>query len=398
MRFIMRQKLFAALFTLAVMVIVCFNVMADGNTSKTIEEEESRVNENQEKLDNIQSLLTELNSSKNDLDEYLAKLNESYNAISSYIEELDIEKQTKQSEIESINLELERAEIEQTDQYEAMKLRIKYMYETGDSGYINALFSDESLSEILNKVEYTAQLLEYDRTKLEEYEQLLTYIAATKLQLEEELEKLEQLVNEQQEQKRQMSDMMAQAAENIRSKEAEIDEAESRAEALAKEIQEGKESIEELKAEESRRIEESIRQSIEQASREAAGIQEESTTSQPYEASEEDVMKLAAIMYCEARGEPYEGILAVGTVVMNRVADPRFPNTVEEVIMSPGQFSPVASGHYAIALSKGANETCIKAAREVLYDNVRTGPWLYFRTINNIIQGTIIGNHVFYYR
>lgn len=195
-----------------------------------------------------------------------------------------------------------------------------------------------------------------------------------------------------------MSSMMSDATANIRNKENEIDAAEARAEQLAIEIQAGKDTIEELKEEESRRVAESIRQSIEQASREAAGISDATTESFTYNPDDEDLMRMAAIMYCEARGEPYEGILAVGTVVMNRVEDPRFPNTIEEVIMSPKQFSPVASGLYAIAYAKGANETCIKAANEVLYGGVRTGNWLYFRTVNNIIQGTVIGNHVFYYR
>lgn len=394
----MKQKFFAFIFTCVAIAFVGANVMADNTIGSSIDEEESRVNEKEEKLDEIQGLLTKLNASKADMDEYLKNLNDSYSAIASYIEELEQSRLQKQQQIESINAELEKAQTDKKEQYDAMKLRIKYMYETGDSSYIMALFSDESLSDILNRVEYTAELLEYDRTKLEEYEKLLTYIEASRIELEAEAAELDRLSAEQGEKQQQLASLMSEAADNISSKEAEIDEAESRAEALAEEIQAGKDTLEELRAEESRRIEESIRQSSEQASREAAGIFEESTTAPQYDASDADVMKMAAIMYCEARGEPYEGILAVGSVIMNRVADPRFPNTVEDVIMAPGQFSPVASGLYAIALAKGANETCIKAAKEVLHGGVRVGPWLYFRTINGIIQGTIIGHHVFYYR
>lgn len=393
-----KQKILAALFTSIVAAFVAANVRADNTYQENINAEESKVNEKEEKLDEIQSLLSGLNASKTNLDEYLADLKNSYNAISEYMEDLDAEILEKQKQIDNINTELEKAKAERTEQYEAMKLRIKYMYEADDLSYMEVLFSDASLSEILNKIEYTSELLEYDRSKLLEYEQLLTYIEAARLELTEELEDLNALLSDQQQRQSEMSSMMADAAVNIRDKENEIDEAESKAEQLAIEIQAGKDTIEELKEEESRRIAESIRQSIEQASREAAGMSDVTTESFSYDPEEEDLMRLAAIMYCEARGEPYEGILAVGTVVMNRVADPRFPNTIEEVIMSPKQFSPVASGLYAIAYAKGANETCIEAASEVLYDGVRTGNWLYFRTVNNIIQGTIIGNHVFYYR
>ena len=366
----MKQKIFPVFFTCIVAAFVAANVKAENSYQENINAEESKVNEKEEKLNEIQSLLGGLNESKSNLDEYLSGLKDSYNAISEYMENLNAEILEKQKQIDDINKELEKAKIERAEQYEAMKLRIKYMYETGDSSFIEVIFSDASLSEILNKVEYTSELLE----------------------------NLNALLADQQQRRTEMSSMMSDATANIRNKENEIDAAEARAEQLAIEIQAGKDTIEELKEEESRRVAESIRQSIEQASRDAAGISDATTESFTYNPDDEDLMRMAAIMYCEARGEPYEGILAVGTVVMNRVEDPRFPNTIEEVIMSPKQFSPVASGLYAIAYAKGANETCIKAANEVLYGGVRTGNWLYFRTVNNIIQGTVIGNHVFYYR
>lgn len=394
----MKQSLVAVLFTCVVLIFVGMNMDIRADFEESIEQEESKVNEKQDKLENIRQQLSELNNSKTDLDEYLRGLNDSYGAISDYLTEVENDVLLKQEEIASINVELDKAKTNCAEQYEAMKKRIKYMYETGDTQWIFALFSNESLSEILNKVEYNSKLIKYDREKMEEYEELLIYIEAVKIELEKEVAGLEELKLDREQQKESLSALMAQAAENIGKKEAQIDEAESKAIELAEEIQRAKDSIEELKAEESRRIEESIRASIEAASKEQAGIYEEATTAAPYEASEEEVMMLAAILYCEARGESYQGILAVGSVVMNRVASPKFPNTIEEVIMSPGQFSPVASGLYAIALAKGANETCIQAAREVLYDGVRIGPWLYFRTVNNIIQGTIIGNHVFYTR
>lgn len=394
----MKQKIFPVFFTCIVAAFVAANVKAENSYQENINAEESKVNEKEEKLNEIQSLLGGLNESKSNLDEYLSGLKDSYNAISEYMENLNAEILEKQKQIDDINKELEKAKIERAEQYEAMKLRIKYMYETGDSSFIEVIFSDASLSEILNKVEYTSELLEYDRSKLLEYEQLLTYIEAARLELIGEMENLNALLADQQQRRTEMSSMMSDATANIRNKENEIDAAEARAEQLAIEIQAGKDTIEELKEEESRRVAESIRQSIEQASRDAAGISDATTESFTYNPDDEDLMRMAAIMYCEARGEPYEGILAVGTVVMNRVEDPRFPNTIEEVIMSPKQFSPVASGLYAIAYAKGANETCIKAANEVLYGGVRTGNWLYFRTVNNIIQGTVIGNHVFYYR
>ena len=65
-----------------------------------------------------------------------------------------------------------------------------------------------------------------------------------------------------------------------------------------------------------------------------------------------DLELLAALIECEAGGEPYEGKLAVGSVVLNRVASSHFPNSVVGVIYQSGQFSPVASGRFATVLAR----------------------------------------------
>ncbi len=99
-----------------------------------------------------------------------------------------------------------------------------------------------------------------------------------------------------------------------------------------------------------------------------------------YVPSDSDLYLLGAIIQCEADGEPYEGKLAVGSVVMNRVRSSYFPNTVSGVIYQSGQFSPVASGRYALRLEQGVNNTCMQAAQEVLNGNI-TNSCLYFRTV-----------------
>ena len=104
---------------------------------------------------------------------------------------------------------------------------------------------------------------------------------------------------------------------------------------------------------------------------------------------------LARIIECEAGGEGDTGMRAVACVVMNRVRSSHFPNTVAGVIYQGGQFSPVASGRFATVLAKGASQSCVQAAAEVLGGNI-TINCLYFRRNNGTIPGTVIGNHVFY--
>ena len=82
-------------------------------------------------------------------------------------------------------------------------------------------------------------------------------------------------------------------------------------------------------------------------------------------ASTTDVALLAAILYCEA-GTNYNGMLAVGTVIMNRVSSPRFPNSLRGVIFQAGQFAPTWNGALERALKNGVPNSCYKAAKAVL--------------------------------
>ena len=115
-----------------------------------------------------------------------------------------------------------------------------------------------------------------------------------------------------------------------------------------------------------------------------------------YPTDEDTMMLLAALIHCEARGESYEGQVAVGAVVMNRVRSSRFPNTIYEVIFAPGQFSPAMDGKVDKVLESGnINESCIKAAKEALSGVSNVGDLKFFRTVNGR-EGLVIGNHVFY--
>lgn len=105
---------------------------------------------------------------------------------------------------------------------------------------------------------------------------------------------------------------------------------------------------------------------------------------------------LAALIYCEAGGESYEGQVAVGAVVMNRVRSPAYPDTIHGVIYASGQFTPAMSGKLNRVYESGKySESCIRAAEEALSGVSNVGDLTHFRR-NNGREGLVIGNHVFY--
>ena len=88
----------------------------------------------------------------------------------------------------------------------------------------------------------------------------------------------------------------------------------------------------------------------------------------------EDLDLLSRLIYAESGNQPLEGKIAVGNVVLNRVASPLFPNTVADVIYQPNQFSPAGSGH----LSRTPNAESVVAAKLCLEGANTAGNALYF--------------------
>lgn len=119
-----------------------------------------------------------------------------------------------------------------------------------------------------------------------------------------------------------------------------------------------------------------------------------------FDYNSEDLELLARLIHGEARGEPYEGQVAVGAVVLNRVKSPGFPNTIREVIFQKNQFIAVSDGQFYLE----PNETAYRAARDALsgrdpslgalfFYNPKTAKTLYWLSTRETT--VVIGNHVF---
>lgn len=89
-----------------------------------------------------------------------------------------------------------------------------------------------------------------------------------------------------------------------------------------------------------------------------------------------DIQLLARAINGEARGEPYEGQVAVGAVILNRVKDSSFPNTISGVIYQPGAFTAVADGQINVPISEGS--TVYKAARDAMNGWDPTNGCIYY--------------------
>lgn len=356
-------------------------------TEQKIEDTKEKLSELEEKKKQTDKKVEELESTKENLTDELGDMDAELTKISTSLTGLEKKIAEKQSSIQETKKQLKKAEKKSEEQYQSMKSRIKYMYEHGNDSLWTSILSAKSISDFINRTEYVESIAEYDREKLEEYQKLCEQIAADKKQLEEEENQLEALKEDTKEKEQQMSSLIASTKENINRSEKELGDAKELSQSYEEEIE--KQKAYEAQLEEQKAKEDAARMA------EIKKQEEEGANGANVTAQEGDLELLAALIQCEAGGEPYEGKLAVGSVVLNRVASSYFPNTVVGVIYQSGQFSPVASGRFATVLAQGADASCTQAAQEVLNGKI-TIKALYFRRNNGIIQGTVIGNHVFY--
>ncbi len=138
----------------------------------------------------VEKLKKELEQSKNDLTAYVTQLDQQLSGIQEKIQQYNTMITQKEEEIEETTRELEEAIKQQEDQYEAMKKRIKFMYEKGDTFYLELLFTSGGFSDMTNKADYIESLSRYDRNKLEEYVATKELVQLCKEELEAEKEVL----------------------------------------------------------------------------------------------------------------------------------------------------------------------------------------------------------------
>ena len=375
---------------IAIALLICgisiTTVYADV-TQEDLDNAKEKIENLQNQVDKVEKELDKYNDKKESLEGDLKKLNTNLQTLADELNQLENDISSKQLEIAITADELDAAEKRSAKQYEDMKTRIQFMYENGDVSLLAMLLSSNSISDFLNRTEYVTRINSYDRAKLEEYQQLQAEIATKKENLEEEETVLLALQEQMEIKKKEVNTLIVATKDNIKKTKTEIASAEKDKKELEKKLKEWENYEKELE----------MQKAKEDLARweEIQNMDREDWSGVPYPPAEGEAYLLAAIIQCESEGEPYEGKLAVGSVVLNRVRSASFPNTITGVIYQNKQFSPVASGRLAYRLEAGVNDECKRAALEVLNGNI-TLNCLFFRRNNGVIQGIVIGNHVFY--
>lgn len=210
-------------------------------TNDSIRQKEAEINKAKEEkqalqsgLTNVKELKKQLEASKADLANYVAELDANLQKIQAKIDELKRMISEKEEQIEIKTQELEEALEVQQAQYEAMKTRIRFMYERGDTLFLELILGSGSFGEMLNKADYIEMLSSYDRKMLDEYVAYAEYVALCREGLEEEKKVLDEAKIAVEEEEASLNELIAdkeqemyKMSSDIQSKEAAIREYEA---------------------------------------------------------------------------------------------------------------------------------------------------------------------------
>lgn len=222
-------------------------VTEDDASTKSLQEAQDEKAQLEKALKEAQGTIEDLKDSKGDIESKVTELNQQLIDISARITDLENQLTAKSEDIQETKDELAGAKEREAQQYADMKVRIQFMYENGQTSYLEALLSSRNISEFLNSADYIAQIQSYDRQKLTEYQDTVESIVNLEAQLEQEYTDLETLKSTVESNKATVAAMMRQKESELADISGDIEDAQSDADYYAAEIQAQEELIAAIK-------------------------------------------------------------------------------------------------------------------------------------------------------
>lgn len=309
MKLYLRQRLQAGVALVCTLAIVCFTVPVFAEDSAALSK---KTNALQSELDGI---------------------NKDMLSVSKEIESIQMQSEVMSGEILRTQDSLDKAQKNEDKQYQDMKVRIKYLYETGNSSLLELLFSAKDMADFLNKADFIQNVSDYDRDMLDKLRDIRKEVAAKEATLKAQKGALGELKTK----------LTAQQAE-----------LKKKAESTSTDLAAYQARLQQVRAQETAA-----------ASKFVTSTDGSTVKTDAVKVTDNEKKLLASIIECESY-QDYNSLLAVATVIMNRVGDPRFPNTIAEVVYASNQFEPVTLGSLDAVLAKGPSALSMQVAEDAL--------------------------------
>lgn len=349
--------------------------------------------------DTVDSLEKQTNGLQNQLD----SLNQDLTSLSAEITDLASKIEDTDASVQKAELDLAAAKLDEQLQYAAMKKRIKYMYESGNTSLLQIIFSSESMGDFLNKAEFVKNITEYDRNMLDELQQVHDLVAKKDADLKAEQASLAEMKTNLDQQEQELNDKISSTSGELQASSEALAKAKEAQAAAAAALKKKQEEAAQAAAEKQKQ-EEAAQAAASNTSGSSGNVDSgnsggNTTITVPDTPAETtDLVLFAAILQCEAGGYNYDGILAVATVIMNRVESPAYPNTISGVVYQSGQFAPTWDGNLSRVLQSGPVSLCYQVAQDALGGArlASVSGCYQFRSASTGVSGINVGGNVFF--
>ena len=386
----MKKRYISAALALIICAVSVTEVPA---VTKTEAEKQKQEAEN--KLSSVSDDIDRLSEEKEELSEQLDAINAELVDLLLTVDIIEDDISGKQAEIDQATVEYEEARQKEHDQQEAMKLRIKFMYEKGDSSYLEALVKSQNFSDLVNKSDYFEKLYAYDRELLEDYQKTKEEVLTLKTRLESEMADLEELHADYEEQSLTLSQKISEMQESVEGFDEELAAAQAKADEYKSEIKAQTNTIRQIEAEEEaarkaaeearKKAEEEARKKAEEEARrkaeeEAKNKEEERSKEQESEDNsdeEDEEEESSKKSYDNSPGNSSKG-QEIANYALQFVGNPYVPGgtSLTEGCDCSG-FTQAVYSHFGISLPRNSSSQSA-VGRSVSYDSVQPGDILYY--------------------
>ena len=218
----MKKRLLA---TVLAAVMIISGTQIAGATS--LSQARSQKNQAQNKLNSVNSQIADIESQQSSLQAEIDKVDSDLVDVLVSLDLISDQIDQKKVELAQAESDLAAAKEKEAEQYDAMKNRIRYMYENGDSSFLDAFVGAQNFADVLNKVENFSKVYDYDRNLLVEYQNTKTEVANLVAQVEEEKQELEENQATYQEQQQQLETLKAEKSSQMDNFGSKLAEAQS---------------------------------------------------------------------------------------------------------------------------------------------------------------------------
>ncbi|WP_455194875.1 murein hydrolase activator EnvC family protein [Eubacterium ramulus] len=216
--------------------------------SGSISEAQKRKTQLENDLNDAQALIEQLQDQEGDIQEAVRELDDRLTVISGNIDALEVQTRQKNKELLDTQNQLAAARADESEQYESMKVRIRYMYQNSGISYLEALLESGSFAKMLKQVDYMSTMMQYDRAKLEEYQQTQALIQNAEETIRKDKADLEALQAQLEEEQQAVNLLMQEKETQLSGVRQGISEAEQNAQQYQQEIEAENQLIQEMLA------------------------------------------------------------------------------------------------------------------------------------------------------